>query len=190
MNNSVQAFGTTANTSHQSLEQLSDMVQNLSGMSTAQSEILNTICNAILELRKQQVPAAEVSQHNGIPSEGPTYSEEMEMEMEIDTETQDSSDDGNGLLHVLDRLCHLAQEIGKTVFSEEAEKSIHDIQDIFELLLQAEEQEHGRESKGKRLWESCDTDNTEDHLLDQPEVKRIKGLLSASHCISINEKCQ
>ena len=196
INDSVQAFGTTANASHQStllsLEQLGDKMQHLSGLSIAQSENLNATCNAILELLKQQLPAkphqsaTEAFQHEAVRPGAVEDSEEMKME----AKAHDSSGDNNDLQHALDRLCHFAKQKEKTVFSEEAETILHNIQHIFELLLEAEEEECGEKRKGKRLWDLYEEDITDDHQLYQHEAKRIKGLLSASHCISINEKGQ
>ena len=196
VNNSVQAFGMIANASHQStllsLEQLNEKMQHLTSLSTGQSETLNATCSAILELLKQQLPAkpqqsaVEAFQHEAV---SPGAIEDFE-EMETEGKAYDKSSDDNGLQDALDRLCHLAKQKEKTVFSEEAETIIHNIQYIFELLLKAEEEECKEERKGKRSWESYERDITDDHPLYQHEVKRIKGLLSASHCVSINEKGQ
>ena len=108
--------------------------------------------------------------------------------MQMDAKAQDTSSDDNGLLHALDRLRNLAKEAGKTVHCEQAETILGDIQTIFELLLEAEEKGFEKERKGKRLREMYNSDVTEDQLLYQREVKRIKGFISASQSIAINEK--
>lgn len=192
LNDNVRALETTANTSQQdaclALEQLSNKMQHLSGLPTAQSE-LSATCNAILELLKQQLPAkpqisaAKTLQDEAVP---PRAAETFE-EMELEGKSHDSSDDDDDLLCALDRLRQLAKENEKTMFSEEAEAIIHDVQHISDLLFEAEEDGSRKERKGKRPRKSYESD-MDDDLLYQQEVKRIKGLLAVSHCISINEK--
>ena len=171
-------------------EQLSDKVQHMSGSSTGQSETLNATCNAILELLKQHFPAksgnpvAEDFRHEAFPH----HTNEDPEEMQVDAKAQDTSGDDNCLQHALDRLCHLAKEAGKTVHCEEAETILRDIQQIFELLLEAEEKEFVKDRTGKRSRENDKSDDMEDQLLYQREVKRIKGFISASQSIAINEK--
>ena len=192
VNDAVQALEMTATTSHQStslaLEQLNDKMQYLSGLSTGQSETLNATCNAILELLKQQLPvrsqqSAESSRSEAIPSGAAESSRETELE----GRAQDDVGDDERLQHAIDRLCHLTKEKEKTVFSAEAETIIHDVQQIFELLLEADQEQYVEDRKGKRPREN---DTMDDQLLYQHEVKRIKGFLSASHCIAINDKGQ
>ena len=194
VHDSVQALGMAAITSQQqnmlAFEQLSDKLQHISGSTTGQSETLNTTCNAILELLKHHFPAkpgnpvAKDFPHEAFPHQ---MSEDPE-EMQVDANAQDTSGDDNSLRHALDRLCHLAKEAGKTVHCEEAEKILSDIQQIFELLLEAEEKEFVKDRKGKRSRETNNSDDVEDQLLYQREVKRIKGCISASQSIAINEK--
>ena len=194
VNDSVQALELTANTSHKStslaLEQLNDKMQHLAGLSTGQSETLNATCNAILELLKQQLPvrsqqSAEALRHETIPFGAAESSRETDM----GGRAQDDVGDDERLQHAIDRLCHLTKEKEKTVFSAEAQTIIHDVQDIFELLFEADEKERVEDRKRKRLRETYESDMTDDdHLLYQHEFKRIRGLLSASHCIAINEK--
>ena len=191
---SVQALGMAAITSQQqsmlAFEQLGDKIHHMSGSSTGQSESLNATCNAILELLKQQFPAksrelvAEDLRHEAFP----LYTSEDPEESQVDAKAQDASGDDNRLRHALDRLCHLAKEAGKTVHCEEAETILCDIQQIFELLLEAEEKEFEKEKKGKQSRKIYNSDVTEDQLLYQREVKRIKGFISASQSIAINEK--
>ena len=194
VHDSIQALGMAAIKSQQqnmlAFEQLGDKLQHISGSSTGQSETLNTTCNAILELLKQHFPAkpgnpvAKDFQHETFPHQ---TSEDPE-EMQVDANAQDTSGDDNSLRHALDRLCHLAKEAGKTVHCEEAEEILSDIQQIFELLLEAEEKEFVKDRKGMRSREDDRSDDVEDQLLYQREVKRIKGFISASQSIAINEK--
>lgn len=193
---SIQALGTIANASHQStsvsMEQLSNKVEHLAGLSIGQSETLNATCNAILELLKQQLPsnpqhsATKAFQHEAI-SPGVMYISE---EAETAEKTHINSGENHGLQYALDRLCHFANHKEKTAFSEEAETIIRNLQHIFKLLLKAEEEDCAEERKGKRYRESYERDSTDDSRLYQSEVKRIKRLLGASHCVSINETGQ
>lgn len=194
VHDSVQALGIAAITSQQqsmlAFEQLSDKIQHMSGLSTGQSEILNATCNAILGLLKQHFPAkpgssvAEDFRHEAFPH----HTSEDPEEIQVDAKAEDTSGDDNRLQHALDRLCHLAKEAGKTVHCEEAETILRDIQQVFELLLEAEEKEFVKDRKGKRSRETYKGDVMEDQLLYQREVKRIKGFISASQSIAINEK--
>lgn len=194
VHDSVQALGIATMTSQQqsmlAFEQLSDKIQHVSGSSTGQSETLNATCSAILELLKQHFPAnsgnpvAEDFRHKAFPH----HTSEDPEEMQVDAKAQDTLGDDNCLRHALDRLCHLAREAGKTVHCEEAETILRDIQKIFELLLEAEEKEFVKDRKGKRSRENDKSDDMEDQLLYQREVKRIKGFISASQSIAINEK--
>ena len=90
VSDSIQALRIAANASHQStilsLEQLSDKMQDLSDLSTGQSDTINATCNAILELLTQQLPvkplqsAAKAFQHESISPRGMDYSQEVESE--------------------------------------------------------------------------------------------------------------
>ena len=209
VNDSIQALEMTTSTSQQqtllAFEQLSNKIQHMSSSSTGQSETLNATCNAILELMKQHFPAkpqrsvAEAFRHEAslhYPSEDPE-------EMQVDAKAHDNSGDVNSgddnpgddnpggdesLKQALDRLCRLAKEAGKTVHCEEAETILYDIQQVFKLLLEAEEKKFVEDRKGKRSRKTYQSDLTEDQLLYQREVKRIKGFMSASQSIAINEK--
>ena len=171
-------------------EQLSDKIQHMSGSSTGQSETLNATCNTILELLKQHLPAkprnsvAEDLRHEAFPH----HISEDPKEMQVDAKAQDVSGDDNSLLCALGRLRHLVKEAGKTVYCEQAETILGDIQQIFELSLEAEEKGVEKEKKGKRSREMYNSNVTADKLLYQREVKRIKGFISASQSIAINEK--
>ena len=191
VHDSVQALGMAAITSQQknmlAFEQLSDKIQHMSGSSTGQSENLNATCNAILELLKQHFPGNPVAE-DFRQEAFPHHTSEDPGEMQVNEEAQDTSGDDSCLRHALDRLCHLAKEAGKTVHCEEAEKVLSDIQQIFELLLEAEEKKFVKDRKGMRSREDDRSDDVEDQLLYQREVKRIKGFISASQSIAINEK--
>ena len=194
VSDSIQVLGTVANASHQStilsLEQLSEKMQYLSGLSTGQSETMNATCNAILELLKQQLPAkplhpaAKAFQHEIISPGGMNHSQEVEPDGKAHIDLGDDYD----LQNALDRLCHFAKQKEKTAFSEEAETVIRNLQHILKLLLLAEEEERGEDRKGKAHGETSERDITHNNLVYQDEVKQIKRMLGGSHCVSINEK--
>ena len=196
VSDSIQALGTVANASHQStilsLEQLSDKMQYLSGLSTGQSETINVTCNAILELLKQQLPAkplqsaAKAFQHETTSPGGMNHFQEAETEGKEHT----NSGDDHGLQNALGGLCHFAKQKEKTAFSEEAETVIRSLQHILKLLLLAEEEERREGSKGKTYGETSERAIMHNNLSYQDEVKQIKRMLGVSHCISINEKSQ
>ena len=194
VSDSIQALGTTANASHQStilsLEQLSDRMQYLSGLSTGQSETINATCNAILELLKQQLPAkplhpaAKAFQHENISPGGMNHSQDVE----TDGKAHINPGDDHDLQNAFDRLCHFAKQNEKTAFSEEAETVIRDLQHILKLLLWAEEEKREEGRKGKTHGVTSERDITHNNRVYQDEVKQIKRMLGASHCVSINAK--
>lgn len=196
VSDSIQALGTIADASHQStilsLEQLSDQMQYLSGCSTGQSETINATCNAILELLKQQLPAkplhsaAKAFQHETILPEAMNHFQEVEAEGKSHIKSGDDHD----LQNAIDRLCHFAKQKEKTAFSEEAETVIRNLQYILKHLLLAEEEERGEARTGKTHGETSERDITHNNLIYRDEVKKIKRMLGASHCISINEKSE
>ena len=196
VSDSIQALGTIAKESHQStllsLEQLSDKVQYLPGLSTGQLETINATCNAILELLKQQLPvkplesAAKAFQHETISPGGMDHSHEVEMEGKAHINPGDDHD----LQNALDRLCHFAKKNEKTVFSEEAETVIRNLQHILKLLLLAEEEKRGERRTGKTHGETSERNITHNNRVYQHEIKQIKRMLGVSQCVSINAKGQ
>ena len=170
---------------HQLLEHLGDKVQDLSGLSSEQSETLIITCNAILNLLKQHVfdkphccvtdpsESASTKGHQGIYGDGEIY--------------KILDEDEDDIRECLDRLCQLAKETEKTVVSEDAETIINDLQRLFDLLSMAEMQS-AKDSKGKRRRESFES-KTDDEVLQQRRgVKRMKSLLTSSQCIALNGK--
>ena len=106
-------------------------------------------------------------------------------EVEAESKTHEATDD-DGLQDILNRLSHLAQEKETTLFSDEAESIIRDIEQILAISLKAKESTR-RVSKRRR--ESYEDNSNEDRDLQyQREVKRIKGHLTPSLCVGVNEK--
>jgi hypothetical protein len=178
----VKGLGAKLETSNagtrQVLEQLGDKVQDLSGWSTEQSET----SNAMLVLLKQLVSGK--SQLLDAAS-GTASASNNRNARNVEESTETSDEDEDGIRECLDRLCRLAEETDRTVYSEDAETIVDDLQSLLDLLSKAGK--HSRkDKKGKRRRESHDGATNDEALKNQREVKRMKGILSASQCISLN----
>ena len=190
VNDNVRALDASHQTILQAVEQLSDIVQHDSGLSLAQSKTLNATCSKILELVERYLPgkpqhsSAESSRCRSISSRGPKNSDEKVVKP---NSHQDPSDN-TGLQHALDRLSHLSKEKEKTLFYEEAETILRDVEHIYELLLAAEEMGCVEDEMIKRSREHCESDVKNDRTHYRHEANRIKGLLGTSRSIAINEK--
>ena len=152
INESVKGLGITLDTSNhgtcQLLEQLGDKMQELSGLSTKQSENLNVTCIAILELLKEQSSAR---------SRGPVieacFSNCAETCQELDKHGEackNLENEEDGLQDALNRLCRLVEETDKTVFSEDAESFMFNLHQVFEVLSKVEGDQAAQDRKGKR----------------------------------------
>ena len=187
--NSVKNVGATLEISNrgicQLLNQLGDKTQDLSSLSTQQSHTLNTIFDAILDLRKQYVsekPRRSVGDISG------TASTESHQDIHATGETRQSFDeDEDSFRECLDRLCQLTKETEKTKYSEDAETIIDDLQDLFDSMSKAEHQST-KDRRGKRRRDSNDNITDDEVLQHQREVKRMKSLLTTSQCIALNGK--
>ena len=168
--------------SSQALRMLGDKMEDIASLSTEQSNTLE----AIFELLKQQFSAkTQGTSGETVPAEAAETSEDVDM----DANAHASSSGYDDLQDSLSRLRHLAQEKQKTVFSAEADAIIHDIEQIFFPPLNAERNERSdKDNKGKRRRDSADSNRNSDELEYQHEIKRIKGLLTASHCVAVNDK--
>ena len=135
---------------------------------------------------KQQFSAkSQETSGETVPAEATETSKDVDM----DSNTHASSSGYDDLRDSLGRLRHLAQEKQKTVFSAEADAIIQDLEQIFFPTLNAERDERSdKNNKGKRRRESNESDSNGDELEYQHEIKRIKGLLTASHCVAVNDK--
>ena len=168
--------------SSQALRMLGDKMEDIASLSTEQSNTLE----AIFELLKQQF-SEKTQEPKGetVLAEAAGTSEDVDMEANAHA----SSSDYDDLQDSLSRLRHLAQEKQKTVFSTEADAIIHDIEQIFFSPLKAERDERSnKKNKGKRRRDSTECNPESDELEYQHEIKRIKGLLTTSHCVAVNDK--
>ena len=160
---------------------LGNKMEDIASLSTEQSNTLE----AIFELLKQQFSAKrEEASGETVPAEAVETSEDVDMDANAH-----ASSSGYDLQDSPSRLRHLAQEKQKTVFSAEADAIIHDIEQIFFTPLNAKRDERSdKNNKGKRRRDSADSLRNSDELGYQREIKRVKGLLNASHCVAVNHK--
>ncbi|KAK0509564.1 hypothetical protein JMJ35_007958 [Cladonia borealis] len=186
MRDSVQGIGAASQASDQrssqALRMLGDKMEDIASLSTEQSNTLE----AIFELLKQQFSAkSQEASGETVAAEAVETSEDVDM----DTNARANSSGYDDLQESLSRLRHLAQEKQNTVFSAEAEAIIQDFERIFFPPLNAERDERSnKDDKGKRRRDSTESDSNGDELEYQHEIKRIKGLLTASHCVAVNDK--
>lgn len=168
--------------SSQALRTFGDQMKDIASLSAEQSITLD----AIFELLKQQFSARNQGTSGAtVPAEAAEPSDETDTEANAHANSSDYDD----LQASLSRLRHLAQEKQTTVFSAEADAIIHDIEQIFFTPLNAGRDERSSKvNKGKRRRDSIESNSESDELEYQHEIKRIKGLLTASHCVAVNEK--
>ena len=163
------------------LDDMSERMQGLAGLTTDQSSTLSTI----LELLKQQAmdrslqKAAESSLHrltslsddHGTATKVPQNSDEDDLE------------------EAIDRLCGFANEKDKVLFSAEADLLICDIEKLLVFLSENIECYKAVQTTGKRkaISDNTNSDDKQD-LQYGREVGRMKGLLTSSDCVAINGK--
>ncbi len=165
---------------YQAMEQVGDKLRDLTGMSTEQSSTLN----AILELLKQQIP---VNTRND--DAGTSLPAVVTHDLTEAKEERNEASNDDDLHAALDRLCQFAKEKERTVFSAEAESIILDIAELLSFLLEADEGVKNVQSRKKIRGGSNGFANKEDRDLQyRKEVKNIKNLIDASHCVAINGK--
>ena len=158
----------------QSLGTLGDRLENVESMSVEQSTTLSNI----LELLKQQFPTNPQSK-----TTEPACSVPVEM---LDNEALDQHD---GLQTALRRLSDLAEEKEKILFSTDAEEIIHDIEQMFFTPTDIDKiTKTLADKKGKRRRHSSESDCDDDNPKYQRDLKQLKGLLTASHCVVVNDK--
>lgn len=181
---SIEDIKTASQASSQSmrhaLEMVGEKMQDLAGSSTEQSNTLNTI----LELLQQHFPLKSQQKI----AEDSLYDSTQTFD-EVDTKKVHEVSDADFLQDALDRLCLLAKEKERTVFSTEANSIICDIKKILIFLSKAEEGDGSSGSRSrKRKMSQMDDRRDEQDAQYQHVIKRVKGLLSASHCVAVHEQ--
>ena len=165
----------------QSLEEITGRMHDLAGLSTEQSKTLN----AIIELLKQQSPVEAQQQTTESGLNGVT---EVTQDAEQETEAPDLLED-EGLQDSLNRLCRLANEKERTVFSTDAESIILDIEQLLMPFANSNEGANDYTNQSKRRRASYENDVSNDCDMQQHHVvKRIKGHLATSRSLAVNEE--
>ena len=163
------------------LDEMSERMQGLAGLTTGQSSTLNSI----LELLKKQVvdrSPQKVAESNPHRPTSPSA--------DSGTETAaPQNSDADALEDAIDRLCEFVNEKDKVLFSAEADSLICDIEKMMIFLSENIDcgkavQNHGKR-KGVPDEKYC---NDDQDLQYRREVKRMKGLLTSSGCVAINGK--
>ena len=168
----------------EALRKIGDRFDNLDGMSYAQTKTLGSI----LELLQRLIPTK-------IENAKEENNEQQQLEttknIEIEGE-QAQSPNKDTYIEALDRLSRIVRDKEGTVFSTEAATIIQDVEQILTSLMNARvctTLEGDR--KGKRKRASTEDQlgaDAEPDLQTMQEVKRVKGLLIASHCLDISSK--
>ena len=176
---SLDAKMNSSNTAtRQILEELGDKVQNLSGWSAEQSD--NS--HAILDLLKQLV--SEKSPVSDAEPPGAAAASNARNACGIEELAETLDEDDTDIQECLDRLCRLAEKTATTIYSEDAETIVDDLQNVLDLMMTGKK--CVKDGKGKRRRESHESTTDDKTLQNQREVKRMKGILSASQYISLN----
>ena len=180
---SVKSLDSKMNSSNtatrQILEELGDKVQNLSGWSAEQSDTSRAILDLLKQLVSEKSPVSDAE----TLGTAATSSDRNACDVEELTETLD--EDNTGIQQCLDRLCRLAEETDRTLYSEDAESIVDDLRNLLDVSLKAgNPSTEGKKDKRKR--ESHDSTDNDKTLHNQRAVKRMKDILSASQCVSLN----
>lgn len=171
----------SSQSTRQALEEMCDKIQNLDGLSSEQSATLNSI----FELLKQQFPTKSP---NTVARSTSHQTMDTSDDIEIKKIEYNALDD-DSLQDALNRLCRFAKEKERTIFSDEADSLIADIEQMLTFLLRSEGGDQSLSNGSKKRKVPCESESDTDRNLQyQHEVKRFKGLLNTSHCIAINEK--
>lgn len=173
---------------HQAANRLGERLNDLAGMSSGQHETmmdkLARIQNQVEELKCSIVDSHEMS------TPKVTFAEDSRQE-----EAENHADDnraGNELSESIDRLCGLANKPRSTVFSEEAQQVIADLEKILSLIStegKSPETYGTGTRKQDQLVYSELAEGSRD-LQQKLDLKRLQGLLTTSPSISINERGQ
>lgn len=184
MGDNIKDIKTVSQTSSQdvrhALKMVGENMQDLTGLSTEQSKTLKTILELLQQqflLKSQQKTAEDVLYDSTQNSD------------EVDTKKVHEDSDADCLQDALDRLCLLAKEKEKTIFFIEADSIICDIKRILTFLSGLEEGDRSSRSRSrKRRMSQMNDSRDERDAQYQHVIKRVKGLLTASHCVAVHEQ--
>ena len=107
----------------------------------------------------------------------------------MEKNTEDNHHSGE-LSASINRLCSLATEPRKTVFSDEAQCIIADIEKILSLAFREAKSTGISETKKRKQDQLDNADIAEASRASQRELdlKRMQGLLTSSHCIDVGQR--
>ena len=175
----LQAFKTTAETSQnatqQALERLEDRIQGLSATSKGQADTILELLTQRLSVKSSDAASCSTSPMDGEALEERDYYKERQERLQDDQSLRDA----------VDRLCRGVKDKETSMFSEDVDEIVADVQQLLNLLLKAEAEE-SQNRKGKRSI--CSYENDFHYPQYQKEVNRIKAVLITSPCIAFNEQ--
>ena len=171
----------------QDIEGLSSRVEKLSGLSEDQSETFKSILGQLQYLSNAE--AKPKSEYCEVP-EMPTTSAGNRNGGAPDEDSMKDVDEELGAS--LERLCNLAATKERTFFSTEAQDIIEDVELLLNVVSSTRKTRDRKDRGKKRRWsQDYDSDsyvpNDNEHQY-KPGIKRLKGVLATSQCITVNSK--
>ena len=157
---------------HQLTKEFATRLDKLPGMSTDQ-------CDALIDrLRRIELQGSVMSETiNSIASNS------MFSKGEPDGKPKEASQGGSTLSAAIDRLCNLASSTAQVCYSQDAEDIIDDLGCVLDAILHPDaETTDVKPGARKRKWS-----NEDEFQSFNRNIKRVRGLLSASCAIEIVE---
>lgn len=161
----------------QAAESLEGRLNDLAAMSTRQHE---TIMKNLARIQNQ----VEEVKASTVPTPGM-------FEGKADNNTEDNQA-GNGLSESIDRLCSLATKPRTTVYSDQAQQIIADLEKILCLVsMEAKSPEPlGARKRKQDQQAGLEFAEVSRYPKQNLDLKKLQGLLISSPCISVNEQGQ
>lgn len=159
------------------LDDLNGKMNNLSEKSQEQFDMMKSMFKGMRIRFETQLPSQ--------PTEAAVRLEDIDMD---EAESQTSGDDTN-FQAAITRLYALAQEKGKTFYSDEVQSIIEDVEQILDHANNFKTQQPlHHDWKGKKRARDEDEDDVEEIKRQHIGIRKMKGLLTASHHLAINGK--
>ena len=171
----------------QDIEGLSSRMEKLSNLSEEQSETFELILG---QLQYLLTTDAEKQPRGSEVHEMPATSAKNWNSRALNEDSMNQAEEELGAS--LERLCSLAVTKERTVFSKEAQNIIEDVELLLNAVSSTREARDCKDRGKKRRWSpdyGSDSDvlNDEEHQYKRG-VKRLKGVLATSQCITVNSK--
>lgn len=170
----------------QAAESLEERLNDSAGMSARQYETiiekLARIQNQVEEHKVSAVPTHEML----IPKV--SFSDNSREEKPENYTNDDHA--GNELSESIDKLCGLATKPRTTVYSDEAQQIIADLEKILCLGSTEAKSPETRETRKRKQDQLADLESAEISRYSKQnlDLKKLQGLLISSPCISVNEQ--